>query len=438
MMKALKTIIIFLFVSVFGYSQTYPWAEFNATEDSYINLGDAAHLNGYDQICDNNHFSITMWIRWGDKSNPGVGNWANFFTLSDSTSGDNGIFWMQHDYGNTKFEFAIQTTSGRSYIQSTTNPVESTWYHLAATYDATLSSKNMKLYINGNVEATKNKTGAIRSMFDKAKLTIGRWPAPANNFRMLHGDIDEVSVWAKTLSQSEIQAIMTTLEDISGTNYDTSNIVSYYNFSGGSMVDLVVGGNNGIGGASVLPVELKEFRIEKEEQHVNLIWVTLSEINNDFFSVEKSKELDEFELIEKVTGAGNSNNPIEFTATDFNPFPGISYYRLSQTDFDGKESILDIGKLNFNDIEEFDVMLYPNPIIKGSSFYLKIPFAVESEFNLLVNDFLGKECITDMSLINRDDHTLLILQTEEDITPGIYFVTFQLGDKVITKKIMIK
>jgi len=43
-----------------------------------------------------------------------------------------------------------------------------------------------------------------------------------------------------------------------------------------------------------------------------------------------------------------------------------------------------------------------------------------------------------MSLINRDDHTLLILQTEEDITPGIYFVTFQLGDKVITKKIMIK
>lgn len=82
-----------------------------------------------------------------------------------------------------------------------------------------------------------------------------------------------------------------------------------------------------------LPIELIRFDAEVRDNAVLLTWVTGSEINNDFFTVERSQEGIDFYPVIYVPGAGNSNQTLEYQYVDDAPFHGLSYYRLKQTDY---------------------------------------------------------------------------------------------------------
>jgi hypothetical protein len=84
-----------------------------------------------------------------------------------------------------------------------------------------------------------------------------------------------------------------------------------------------------------LPVELLSFEGTKIDGVNHLIWTTLSEINNDFFIVERSKDGVNFEEISVINGQGNVNTPTFYEITDENHDDCINYYRLTQTDFNG-------------------------------------------------------------------------------------------------------
>ncbi len=85
----------------------------------------------------------------------------------------------------------------------------------------------------------------------------------------------------------------------------------------------------------LLPIELLSFDAQLRNQDVLLEWVTVSEINNDYFTVERSKNGVDWEIIEIMDGAGTSEGLLKYSTWDYNPYGGISYYRLKQTDFDG-------------------------------------------------------------------------------------------------------
>ncbi|NTW33943.1 MAG: hypothetical protein HGB12_15230 [Bacteroidetes bacterium] len=87
---------------------------------------------------------------------------------------------------------------------------------------------------------------------------------------------------------------------------------------------------------TLLPVELLEFNANAVCGEIELDWITASETNNDFFTIERSVDAVTFSIVGYMNGAGNSNEIIRYSYTDKNPIPGISYYRLKQTDFDGK------------------------------------------------------------------------------------------------------
>lgn len=90
---------------------------------------------------------------------------------------------------------------------------------------------------------------------------------------------------------------------------------------------------------TLLPVELTSFDAISVENEVHLSWVTLTERNNDHFVVEKSKDGKSFQFVQDVDGAGNSVEIKNYNVEDKAPYSGISYYRLRQIDFDGKEEI---------------------------------------------------------------------------------------------------
>jgi hypothetical protein len=91
-----------------------------------------------------------------------------------------------------------------------------------------------------------------------------------------------------------------------------------------------------------LPVEMLDFNAECEKSYTQLNWTTASEVNNDYFTIEKSKDAINFFNIGVVQGKGNSNvvNTYSFNDTQFNN--ETVYYRLKQTDFNGKFTFYDI------------------------------------------------------------------------------------------------
>ncbi len=139
---------------------------------------------------------------------------------------------------------------------------------------------------------------------------------------------------------------------------------------------------------AALPIELINFDVRlNNEKEVDIFWATATEINNDYFSVERSKDGRFFEQIATVKGAGNSTVVNNYKTLDAHPFTGINYYRLKQVDFDGTQTYSDIKTVNIISDEKFSA--FPNPLndvlhIVGEG------FLGEGNLTIKIYDALGK------------------------------------------------
>jgi hypothetical protein len=109
-----------------------------------------------------------------------------------------------------------------------------------------------------------------------------------------------------------------------------------------------------------LPIDLISFTASPiDNKHVKINWQTVSEIQNDFFTVEKSKDGINWEIVEILNGAENSSIIRDYSVIDKNPHLGISYYHLKQTDIDGKHEYTQIISVNI--VEKHNIKIFPNP-----------------------------------------------------------------------------
>src|SRR5688572_1178487 len=130
---------------------------------------------------------------------------------------------------------------------------------------------------------------------------------------------------------------------------------------------------------SPLPVELISFdAVPVDNNKVKLDWITATEINNDYFTVEHSLDTYEWEKVTQVPGYGNSNTNIEYEAWDVDPYEGISYYRLKQTDFDGQFSYSGIEKVSLKITRELTISSNPATnyvtILSGTASIKRVEF----------------------------------------------------------------
>jgi hypothetical protein len=114
-----------------------------------------------------------------------------------------------------------------------------------------------------------------------------------------------------------------------------------------------------------LPVSLTQFTgLRTADQSVLLRWITVAEQGNAFFTVQRSRDGNIFETIAVVEGFGNSNMQRNYTYTDANAPKEQVYYRLIQTDWNGKESpsaILLIPAVIEEGAAPPDIQIFPNP-----------------------------------------------------------------------------
>lgn len=95
-------------------------------------------------------------------------------------------------------------------------------------------------------------------------------------------------------------------------------------------------------GVTTLPIELISFVGEKSGVDNQLQWSSAMEKNSDLFTIEKTIDGTHFEVVGSQSGAGNSTQTSNYFLTDYNVRPVVNYYRLKQTDFDGKSIFSDL------------------------------------------------------------------------------------------------
>ena len=110
---------------------------------------------------------------------------------------------------------------------------------------------------------------------------------------------------------------------------------------------------------SPLPVTLTKFTGEAVQTAIQLDWETVSETNNDFFSVQRSSDLKAWEAIGSVKGAGSIDAKQVYTYRDKQPIIGTNYYRLKQVDFNGNYEYSKAIAVKM--IANAGLVVYPNP-----------------------------------------------------------------------------
>lgn len=167
---------------------------------------------------------------------------------------------------------------------------------------------------------------------------------------------------------------------------------------------------------TILPVEFKSFEAIKNNRNIDLKWTTASEKNNHFFTIEKSVDGKNWEVVLTKDAIGNTSTETIYTATDQTPYPGISYYRISQTDFDGTTKIFkNIVSVNQNDITP-QISIFPNP----ADNYLTI-----ENFNCNTGIFSvystsGKDVSNEINILSADNYSSLL--DVSLLQSGLYFI----------------
>lgn len=182
-------------------------------------------------------------------------------------------------------------------------------------------------------------------------------------------------------------------------------------------------------GGPTLPISLINFKAKASTGKVLLNWSTASETNNQSFTIERSFDGKNFEELAKVNGAGNSKNILHYSLIDYNPLIGTSYYRLRQTDFDGKTTTSDIQVVKF--LEETGLKIAPNPVINRVNLEF---ISANNQLDLILYTLDGKlilKTVGSIAELNRQINTVI-----SNLTSGVYAVIVKDENKIYHQKLI--
>lgn len=179
-----------------------------------------------------------------------------------------------------------------------------------------------------------------------------------------------------------------------------------------------------------LPVSLLNFNARYNGKEVKLTWVTASEINNQYFTVERSKDGTHFETVFTQPGAGNSTELLSYYGLDSKPMNGISYYRLKQTDFDGTSTWTDLVPVR---IKDESIVIGPIETSRSnSSIEFDLSFPYNSTAKIEITDVNGR--LISMSTFSIVPETRHFTIDASRLKGGMYYMRVYCGDEMFLRK----
>lgn len=178
-----------------------------------------------------------------------------------------------------------------------------------------------------------------------------------------------------------------------------------------------------------LPVDLLSFEGECRNGELELNWRTGSELENDKFMVERSRDGESYQKLAELDGSGNSNTANDYSWTDPEPLGGTAYYRLKQVDLDGEEEVY--GPIAVESCEGKDPRVRilrngsPRPLVK----VLPGPKA----YGIALHDPRGK-LIHRYEVPPEEGRTL---ELPSGLSPGVYFLHSDRESEVGMQKLFV-
>ena len=242
------------------------------------------------------------------------------------------------------------------YSNTYTNRTVDTWSAIwdnADVTDTLISGNDTKIYSNLNfagIEFTSNVINANAM----THFHVDIWTPNSTTFNVKLVDFGANGVYAGGDDKEHELSFTPTLNGWNSYDIPLSNFTNMTTRA--HLAQLILVGSNSkayidnvyLYTTATIPVELTVFKAKLSNNTTILDWQTASEHDNKSFDIERSNEGTTYTAIGQVKGNGTTNTPHNYTFTDKDPSTGINYYRLRQTDFDGKETLSKQVSIVFN------------------------------------------------------------------------------------------
>ncbi len=190
------------------------------------------------------------------------------------------------------------------------------------------------------------------------------------------------------------------------------------------------------GDPGTFPVELLTFSARARDFDVQLAWETASELNNDFFEVERSLDGVTFGAIGQVAGAGTTplNQRYEFLDAEAMrlKMPTL-YYRLRQVDFDGSVDFSPVVKVTLEPASGIGLEAFPSPF--SDELNIRVGVSESSPVQIRVFDLAGK-VLWEESQASFSGQQTVIFQAGDRLSPGVYLVRVDAGNRSQTLRVI--
>jgi endonuclease I len=364
---------------------------------------------------------------------------AEDFTISASASGLTSVTSSTITASNNTYFSELIFTE---YVEgSSNNKYLEIWNNTNASVD--LSDYSIQIYYNGSssVGATVNLTGTLAQdgIFVIANNSATVWSGTPDmtssniNFNgndavvlvnnNAKGNVDVIG----TIGSSSYYAQDKTLErNATTTGPNSTYTVSEWDSK--SQDDV-----SGLGTPGPLPIELLSFNAHYKNQSVYLNWQTASETNNDYFSIEKSNDAENFEIIASIPGAGNSIMLRKYELVDRDiQNVGSLYYRLKQTDYDGAYSYSKVINVNITQ----DVFRIVKSYFRDGTLVLQLTSPSDYKMQLEIIAMNGQKIKAESVLVSKGQ-----MEYEFNISSmstGIYMIRLYNEKLYLSQKIWLK
>lgn len=418
--KQLLFFVVFIFISSFCFSQ----AQVVMNNDGYIVISNGAYL-----VIDNSNANAITQLGTGGRIISEAEINRVRWMVSNATGTYTVPFYENSEAVEIPFTAQI-TTAGTA---GTTNRID------FSTYDG--STFDNVLYMPSGVTNMGNFT--VPAANNSAQVTDRFWIIDANHatkpaVSLSFTYVDAENAAPNTLAEANLKAQRwnTTAGDWDGILYPpigtantATNVVSGAIapaadfFRAWTLVDFT----------TPLPIELLSNEVNCHENNVVINWSTASETNNSFFTIEKSIDGINFTTIGTVVGAGTSTSVLNYSFTDNNASPGISYYRLKQTDYDGNSQTFGmLSSENCNTSVPVNINAFND---QTGNIAVVINTDVNDNYTATIFDALGKKISSkDLRTIQGSNTYKIDISS---INSGVYFISIDNEKEKITKKIFV-
>lgn len=186
-----------------------------------------------------------------------------------------------------------------------------------------------------------------------------------------------------------------------------------------------------------LPVTLLSFDAKPVDDVVELSWSTATEINSSHYEVERSSDGKTSEWLMTVSSSGTVMTRSDYEATDDNPLPGVSYYRLKQVDTDGSYKYSSWVRVD-GKMQTISSNIFPNPSTGGDVIIIVSGDDIDhTSISLLDIRGAAKRIPTTMSAAPGGGGITFRLDIRA-LAPGVYYVIGQSGPTTFSHPLVVQ